>query len=185
MSYPEDNFDEYQDEFLKHIYKRFEELRRAMEEGKMQGEWKFEPIEEPGKRGYVAYGRFGSQWPEKPIEPFQPKIPKNPRGIPREPYSETMEDEANFKVYIELPGVEKENIKLEFSQEALKVKAGPFNKKIDLPSYLDTDNASTQYNNGVIEILIPKIKSKEREAKKTGKMEGKAKKTGEITWLDS
>jgi HSP20 family molecular chaperone IbpA len=61
---------------------------------------------------------------------------------------------------VELPGEEKDNIKADFKEDKVEVKAKNFYKLIDLPTKdIDKENISTKYTNGVLEISIPKKKT--------------------------
>jgi len=71
------------------------------------------------------------------------------------------------KVYVELPGVEKEDIKLNFGKGCIEVRARNFYKTIELPnSQVCMKNPATQYRNGVLEITLQKNKKlREEDAK--------------------
>lgn len=151
MSYFNDDvfkeFEEMQKRLLKH-------MREAMDRGDLKGDWEFTPIEEPDARGYVAKGRFYSGG-QPPLAPLAPTMPKQPRDL----LADIVEDEASVKVYVELPGVNKEDIQLDAAEGELEVKAANLYKRVALPEYADIDKATSRYNNGVLEVTFPKVKS--------------------------
>jgi HSP20 family molecular chaperone IbpA len=66
-----------------------------------------------------------------------------------------------------LPGVEKDDIKLNFGEGCVEVKARNFYKTIDLATEdIAMKGVSTLYKNGVLQITIPKVKGlREKDAK--------------------
>ncbi|KPV64181.1 MAG: Small heat shock protein HSP16.5 [Candidatus Bathyarchaeota archaeon BA2] len=78
-----------------------------------------------------------------------------------------------MKLYVELPGVEKNDIQLNVTEGRAEVKAKNFYKVIDLPTRdVEFEKATANYKNGVLEVLIPKTKETvSEEKKKTIKIE--------------
>jgi len=75
----------------------------------------------------------------------------------REPLVDIFEEENQLRVYVELPGVEKKDIQLDFKENHIELRAENFYKEIQLPHEHFSKNASaTQYKNGVLEIVLPK-----------------------------
>ncbi|MCD6380802.1 MAG: Hsp20/alpha crystallin family protein [Candidatus Odinarchaeota archaeon] len=97
-----------------------------------------------------------------------------------EPMMDVYEDDENFIITMEVPGVEKDEIKIEGYEDYLEVRAkreemkemkdknvvrrerkySGFYRKIRLPSEVDVSKAKASYRNGILEIRIPKIKKK-------------------------
>ncbi|MEM4704546.1 MAG: Hsp20/alpha crystallin family protein, partial [Candidatus Bathyarchaeia archaeon] len=78
----------------------------------------------------------------------------------REPLTDIFEENNAFKVYIELPGEEKEDITFTIKGGTLEVKAKNFYKTIKLPSdHINAEKSTSQYKNGVLTITIPKNKT--------------------------
>ncbi|MHA1860387.1 MAG: Hsp20/alpha crystallin family protein [Candidatus Asgardarchaeia archaeon] len=97
-----------------------------------------------------------------------------------EPMMDIYEDDENFIITMEVPGVEKDEIKIEGYEDYLEVRAkreemkemkdknvvrrerkySGFYRKIKLPSEVDVSKAKASYKNGILEIRIPKIKKK-------------------------
>jgi len=173
-------FDMFNSNFGKKIQKMMEEIDRAVKSGNLKGNWEIDRIETPEARGYVVRGHFGSKKPLEPFEPLNPFDPINPKRRPvpqrlfkipqsalkevREPLADVFEEERSTKIYIELPGENKDDIQLNVTAGKVEVKAKNFYKMIDLPtSNIDYELASSKYKNGVLEVIIPK---KEKTSKK-------------------
>jgi len=85
----------------------------------------------------------------------------------REPLVDIFEEDNQLRVYVELPGVEKEDIKLDFGKDCVEVRAKNFYRSIQLPNrQAQINGVSTEYKNGVLEIKMPKSrKLREKDAK--------------------
>jgi HSP20 family protein len=106
------------------------------------------------------------------------------------PLMDAWETEKEIKAEIDLPGVDKKDIKLNISKGMLEIKAEKkhekkesrngfhrierayrgFYRKISLPESADIDRAEAKYENGVLKISIPKkelpeFKTKQIEVK--------------------
>jgi len=160
-----DDVDKLYQRFAKRMFKEIEDIEDAIKSGKLEGKWDIKPIEEPGVKGYVARGRFelGNK--------ARPKTLTLPKEVPqeaREPLTDVFQDESNVKLYVELPGVEKTDVKLNVSQGKAEIKAKNFFKAVDLPTIdIEVDKATANYKNGVLEVTIPKKKKTEVEQPKT------------------
>jgi len=168
MSSHDDAFsdmDSYFKKLTERMFKEMEEFEKAIRSGKLQGEWEVKPIDKPGVKGYVAQGRFQLG------EPLT--VPKHALDEVREPLTDVFEDKDCVKLYVELPGVEKNDIQLNVTQGKAEVKAKNFYKLIDLPTKdVEFEKVSANYKNGVLEVVIPKVKKTvEEEKKKTIKIE--------------
>jgi HSP20 family molecular chaperone IbpA len=153
------------------LMKRLFELQRAVQSGALKGEWDVQQIDHPEIKGYIIQGRIQS---DQPI-PFNPSEPLNPwkrRPMPqrpfrnpsvldetREPLTDIFQDDKTVNIYLELPGVNKEDIQLNVTKGNVEVKTKDFYKTIDIPENIDLTKASSKYNNGVLIITIPKKKS--------------------------
>ncbi len=160
-----DDVDKLYQRFAKRMFKEIEDIEDAIKSGKLEGKWDIKPIEEPGVKGYIARGRF--EFGNK----ARPKTLTLPKEVPqeaREPLTDVFQDENNVKLYVELPGVEKADIKLNVSQGKAEIKAKNFFKVIDLPTVdIEVDKAEANYKNGVLEVTIPKKKKTKVEQPKT------------------
>jgi len=137
------------------IFSDMKELKRRVESGSLEGGWSIEPLKGLGMRGFIARGYFRTPEPLERPSPLQPLSPL--RRKPREPLYDMVEGEDGVQIFIEIPGVEKNDIDIKAEQKRLEVKAGEFHAVIDLPwGELDTDTIATDYRNGVLTVSIPK-----------------------------
>jgi len=154
-----DGRDEDIDPFGRHDGE-LEAFEKNLETEKPQGEWRFERIDRPGVKGFIAKGFFSSPGILKRPEEILPPLRPEPKG-PREPLNDIHEEDERIRIYMELPGVEEDEIDLEVSKEALRLEAGDFKTEIDLSSWiLDIDGMSRSYRNGVLEVVIPRLSPK-------------------------
>lgn len=165
MSYFEhDDFfgslDKYYDRLMQGMFKEMKYFEEAIKSGKLKGDWDVKPIEEPGMKGYVARGffRFGNN-PQN--------IPKSSLKDEREPLTDVYDEKECVKIYMEIPGVVKEDVQLDVLEGFVEVKAKNFYKKLPIKTQgLDVEKVAAKYNNGVLKINIPKVKASEEEEKK-------------------
>ncbi len=87
----------------------------------------------------------------------------------REPLVDVFEDKDEITVIAEIPGVEKEKIKIKISDDRRKliIKASnehrKYYKEVELPAEVDPKSAKASYRNGVLEVKLRKIgKSEEK-----------------------
>jgi HSP20 family protein len=171
-----DDVDEFYKRFARKMFKEMEEIEESLRSGNLEGDWDIKPIEEPGVKGFIARGRFQLGKPQTP-QPLRPLKPlKLPAKIPeevREPLTDVFEDKDNVKLYVELPGAEKDEIQLNVTDGLAEIKAKKFYKTIDLPTRdVEADKAVANYKNGVLEVTIPKKpKPAIEEPKQTIKIE--------------
>lgn len=85
----------------------------------------------------------------------------------REPLVDVIEDEDQITVVAELPGVEKDNIKVKATEDTLVVSAKGLDKKyyreIPLPTKVKPETARASYKNGVLEVRLEKKEKSKRE----------------------
>ena len=148
------------------MVKEMQSFEDAIGTGRLKGTWDVKPINRPGVRGYIAQGQF--QTGAEPVLPIKPNL----EAEVREPLTDVFEEKDSLKVYMELPGVEKTDIKLDVTEGTMEVKAGTFAKTVRLPAgNIDSEKASANYKNGVLEVTIPKIPRTESEKKRTIRIE--------------
>jgi len=97
------------------------------------------------------------------VEPFGniKKTPKGPKvDEEREPITDVFDEKEEIKVYAEMPGVSKEDIKLDLKEDILDISASSgdrkYHKEVLLPAKLKTENMTSSYTNGMLEIKIKK-----------------------------
>ncbi len=81
----------------------------------------------------------------------------------REPLVDIVETNNEIRVVVELPGVEKGDIKLHGTEDALTISVdtpqSKYFKEVDLPVKVRVKNASSSYKNGVLEVILPKAEA--------------------------
>lgn len=133
-----------------------ENLEKGAESGELQGGWRLEPIEKPGMKGFILHGSFSTPKPlDRPRDILPPLRPRS--RSPRDPLYDITTGKAQLEIYVELPGVEENEIQLDAEPRRLEVKAKDFQTEIDLSGWiLDFDAMTTEYRNGVLKIIIPR-----------------------------
>ena len=103
---------------------------------------------EPGKE--PVFQEFGNIKPSyRGIEPSQG----------REPLVDVMSEKDKFKIFVELPGVEKEKVKLDVAEDSVEIKTDDekkFYRMIYLDSTVDPDSAKASYKNGILTLELDK-----------------------------
>lgn len=159
--------------------KEMDVILEGIKSGKLKGAWEVKQIDEPNAKGFAIQGHFGSEdtlEPLEPLKPFRPRpLPENPLQLSkkamkeaREPLTDIFEDEDAVKIFVELPGEEENDIKLDVKEGQLEIKARNFYKIIELPKTpVAVDALSSMYRNGVLQITIPrKRKLRDKDAGK-------------------
>ncbi|WP_337860705.1 archaeal heat shock protein Hsp20 [Ferroplasma sp.] len=82
----------------------------------------------------------------------------------REPLTDINEDKDNVYITYELPGVEKSDINLVVNESNIEMKVDKgsrkYYKNIDLNAPIDVDSVIAKFTNGVLDITIKKLNSK-------------------------
>jgi HSP20 family protein len=88
----------------------------------------------------------------------------------REPLADVTTSDKEIKVVVEMPGVNKENIRINAYDNSVEVSSTGTDRKyhevIDLPEETDIETAKSAYKNGILEITFDK---KKEQAKPKGK----------------
>jgi HSP20 family protein len=77
----------------------------------------------------------------------------------REPLIDIINNDREVKVLVELPGANKENIRINAYDNSIEISAEDerkYHQIVELPEGLDIDNARSSYKNGILEIILPK-----------------------------
>jgi len=92
-------------------------------------------------------------------------IKKGLKGVPqvkdeREPLVDIVETNGEVHVVVELPGVEKGDIKLHGTEDSLTISVDTaqykYFKEVELPVKVRVKEASSSYKNGVLAVVLPK-----------------------------
>ena len=90
---------------------------------------------------------------------FGPKIREE-----REPLVDILEEDKHVVIVAELPGVEKEEINLHATENALTISVDTVNRKyhkeLALPAKVDPRSSQASYKNGVLEVRLKKTAEK-------------------------
>jgi len=152
----------------KDIFDLFDEMVREMEEEIERFEREFMRLgSEEGAKVYgpYVYGFRITVGPDgKPkIEEFGNV--KNYKGKPlvseeREPLVDVIEKGDEVRVVAEVPGVNKDQIKVKVSGNKVIIQAQgedrKYYKEVELPAEVDDKSAKATYNNGVLQITLKK-----------------------------
>ncbi len=140
-------------------FRRFEEMMNRMFEefwGRPSGRRRMLPS---GERGEIAPAEY------------------------REPFIDLIETDKEITATAEMPGLEKEDIKINLTEDRLEISAetsreekkeekgyvyrerrsGSYYRAITLPSPVDPDSSKATYKNGVLEIKMPKTEVKKKK----------------------
>ena len=163
------------DPFFGDIDKMFSEMEKMMEE-------EFKNFSEKVPKEYIKERKLPDGSTVKELGPFvygysmkigpdgKPDIQKfgnlkNSLKGPeikeeREPLVDIVETNSEVRVVVELPGVEKSDIKLHGTENSLTISVdtpqSKYYKDIELPTKVKVKEASSTYKNGVLEVVIPK-----------------------------
>jgi HSP20 family protein len=163
------------DPFFGDIDKMFSEMEKMMEE-------EFKNFSEKVPKEYIKERKLPDGSTVKELGPFvygysmkigpdgKPDIQKfgnlkNSLKGPevkeeREPLVDIVETNSEVRVVVELPGVEKSDIKLHGTEDSLTISVdtpqSKYFKEVELPAKVKIKEASSTYKNGVLEVVIPK-----------------------------
>lgn len=96
-------------------------------------------------------------------------IKKGLKGAPqvkeeREPLVDVVDADGETHVVVELPGVEKSEIKLHGTDDSLTISVDSphckYYKEVELPSKVRVKDTRSTYKNGVLEVILPKDEEK-------------------------
>ena len=121
-----------------------------------------------GPDGKPQIREFGNVKPREGVEesPFTAPSKRFKIQPEREPLVDVIDTNGEVRIIAELPGVNKEAIKLQGTEKTLTISVDTPNRKyhklIELPTAVDIKAAKSTYRNGVLEIILPKIKTEDK-----------------------
>src|SRR4030066_728304 len=81
----------------------------------------------------------------------------------REPLVDVVDANSEVRVVVELPGVEKTDIKLHGTEDSLEISVDTpqykYYKEVNLPAKVRVKDANSTYKNGVLDVVLPKAES--------------------------
>lgn len=165
FGFPGDIFDEFDEQFRK-----MERWMNYVFRDAMKGN-----LPSPEEGGPYVYGwslRVGPDgkphFEEFGNVPGSYGAPRPVAGV-REPLVDVVEGDKTVSVTAEVPGVSKEDIDLEITENTVTISVDRedrrYYKEVELPCEVDTDSAKASYRNGILDIELKKTKPK-RKGKK-------------------
>ncbi len=157
---PQD-FDEWlRDPFEEMMRELEEEMPEESKEMKRYGPfiYGFSYTKEPGKEPEIE--EFGN------IKPSYRKLEPSPGGE-REPLTDVIDQKDAYEVVVELPGDEKDDLRLHATDDSLEIKTEvgtKFFKVVTFDVPVKPETAKATYKNGVLSVTI---KKRENEKKRT------------------
>jgi HSP20 family protein len=144
----------------------FERMRRMLNKLFNEALRDFEFAEEPFVYGFTM--RTGPDGvPEVREFGHQPRQVGSELGT-REPLTDIIESEDEVFVTVELPGVDQGDIDVTISPTTLKVVGRGenryYHKEISLPVAVREEDAKTTFKNGVLDVVLRKVKSADVDA---------------------
>jgi len=119
-----------------------------------------------GPDGKPKIREFGNVKPSRKPEAFGFSRPSVDIKEEREPLVDVISTDGEIKIVAELPGIEKEDIKLHGTEDILTISVDTLKRKyfkeVEMPAKIDPRKAKTVYKNGVLEVTIPKSKEKKK-----------------------
>ena len=156
------------------IFDLFDDILREFEREVMELEEELASMirRAPGVRGPYYYGIRITIGPDgvPRIEEFG-NIRRGRGGRPEireeiEPLVDVIEHEDEIWVVAELPGVDKDKIKVRATEDKVIIKAEgerKYYKVVELPAKVDPKSAKASYKNGVLEVKLKKVEAKKKE----------------------
>lgn len=148
-----------------------DDFERMQEEMERMMEAAFSMKEGSGKEPFV-YGFSVRVGPDgKPVVQQFGNVKQKFKGAgeEREPLVDVIEEKEKVSVIAEVPGVDKQDIKLKATENTLSIKVGgeerKYSKLVNLPCKVKPDSAKASYKNGVLEVTLERLEPK----KETGK----------------
>jgi HSP20 family protein len=115
-----------------------------------------------GPDGKPEIREFGNMKPELSPKPGRPRIDVKKA---REPLIDVTMTDGEVKVIAELPGVEKDDVKLTATEDVLTISVDTptrkYHKGIDLPTKVIAKQLKWTHKNGILEVTLPKKEEEE------------------------
>lgn len=144
-----------------------EKLEAAKGEIKKEGEINFGGLKKDGKplKGVFGFSIKTATGGKQVVEPFG-NIKKTPAGPvveeEREPLTDVFDEKKEIVIMAEMPGVSKDDIKIDLKGDILEISTKDggrnYRKEILLSEKVKSENMTSIFNNGILEIRIKKQK---------------------------
>jgi HSP20 family protein len=124
-----------------------------------------------GPDGKPIINKFGDIKPMTPPtedESSESSSDQEVQPIVRKPVSDVINEDKDVLIVVELPGVDKNDIKLDATEYSIEISVDAQGKRkyqtrLDLPAKINPDHAKARYTNGILEVRLQKVGEKERK----------------------
>lgn len=121
--------------------------------------WGWSMTMSPDRRPVIR--EFGNLKPSTWARPWEPPFDLKEE---REPLVDVLEGHEDIRVIAELPGVEKQDIRLYATGRTLTIsvdtKERKYHKELELPAEVDPKSARSSYKNGILEVTLRRVEEK-------------------------
>ncbi len=138
------------------------DLNEAHGEIKKEGEIDLNHLKQ-GMKGVFGFSIKTAAGRKPVVEPFGniKRTPKGPTvGEEREPITDIFDEKGEIRVYLEMPGISEQDMKIDLRGDILDVSAQngdrKYHKEVLLPSPVKAATLTSKYKNGILEITIRK-----------------------------
>ncbi|MDP8214990.1 MAG: archaeal heat shock protein Hsp20 [Candidatus Euphemobacter frigidus] len=139
-------------------------LEESGGEIKQEGEFDLSQLKKGMKGVYGFSIRSSLGGKGKPVVESFGNIKKTPKGPKveeeREPITDVFDEEGEIRIYAEMPGVTEAGIKLDLKEDILDISAQDgdrkYHKEILLPVQVKPETLSSNYKNGILEVMVKK-----------------------------
>ncbi|MDI6888102.1 MAG: Hsp20/alpha crystallin family protein [Methanocellales archaeon] len=148
--------EDWPDIFGDDFYERWKNLIERMMSGELEG---------PGIYGFSVTSRPGEEPEIREFGNIRPYAGDIEIGE-RRPIVDVFESDEEVQVVAEMPGVEKDDIKLDATETSLDISAKTrdreYSERVALPARVDPNSAKASYKNGVLEVILMRVEPKEK-----------------------
>lgn len=140
----------------------FEDMQRNLQEA-------FKNMGQDPSKGFMAGFNVRMGPDGKPhVSTFgnKPNVEGRQGGIPkvgvdeREPLTDVIEDHQSIAITMELPGVDKQDINVNMTEDRLEIgvdnEVRKYHKRVRLPAKVDPSTTKATYNNGILDVTVQK-----------------------------
>ncbi len=124
------------------------------------------------QRGWLSPFRWELPWPEAAHRPFEGRVP----------HVDIIDRADEIVLRAELPGVDKKDLEISMTEDSVTINAttryeakeekgnyyrremtsGQFTRTVALPAEVDDAKAKAKFENGVLEVIMPKLETAKR-----------------------
>lgn len=161
-------------EMERYVEKELKEADESKEKFIVRGPFIYGVSIKFGKDGVPIVRKFGNvnigeALKQRQKESYEGKISVENFAYQREPLVDIIEDDKTIRIIAEVPGVEKNDIKINTTEKILTIDVDTekrkYHKKINFQCEVIPETAKATYKNGVLEIVIEKKEKENRNDK--------------------